>query len=134
MQFGQGRPGNGMNDKVDLSPLLLQTVKNLFQLSFRCNIAWQCQGGAQLVCKGSNEGASFVIQIGDAEFSAQTAEYFSTTIGDALVVGDAENNATLAGQIYHFSFHGGLIETQGSIISSSFSDCMVKVRKISEHA
>ena len=73
-------------------------VEHGLQLPGRFDVEWGGDGRAEALGQRLDMGSRLVIQPGDREFRARLAKGFRATVGNGMVVGDANHQALVARQ------------------------------------
>src|SRR6476646_932041 len=90
----QGFPrgeSDGMDEKIQLSPILFNACENGFELSRFAHVQGHDDWRLELLSKRLDMLFGFVVEIGDGEVCTQCAEGLCAAPGNGLVVGDADD-------------------------------------------
>jgi hypothetical protein len=80
----------------DSSPSLLQASKEGFDLGVVGNVTRQDQLRPEALCQRPNAALDAIADVGEGELGALTMESLSNLPGDAVIVGDADDEGVLA--------------------------------------
>src|SRR5271165_815414 len=114
-----------MEEEIQATPLLPNCSEHRVDLLRERNIAGQDEGGIDFSRKWFHQRLGLVIAVGDAEFGAGIAKVLSCGPSQAVLVGDADNQALAPRQIN--GFHDmpplpiGLADGQGPTRSLSLA-------------
>src|SRR5262245_49680783 len=95
MQRALWRESDRMQQEVELSPFLLDAVKNLLHLAIDGDVERQEQRGFQILGERLDVLLGLLVQIGDGEICPERAKGLCASPCDRLVVRDADHQ-TLA--------------------------------------
>ena len=98
MQVGGWRKGDGVQHEVKLSPALLKLRKHCFELAGLLHIERQDEVGFKLLGQRPDMRFGLGVEIGDGQRSAELVHDLGAAVGNALVVGNADDEAFFAGQ------------------------------------
>lgn len=88
-----------MQQEIEPAPVLLDAREHGLELARNAHVAGHDHRGTQRVGDRLHEGQRLLVEIGDGEFCARLPEGRGATGGDAVLVGDADDEASLAGKI-----------------------------------
>ena len=88
-----------MQQEVELAPVALDSREHSFELARDADVARHDDRGIQGLCDGLHEGKGLFVQIGDGEFRASLPEGVCASGCNAVLVGDAGDEASLAREI-----------------------------------
>ena len=98
VQIVGGCESDGMQQKVQLAPFCAYPLEYRLQLTRDAHIAGQQQFAAQGVGDRTDIRQRFVVQVGCREVGTCSEERARTASGDAGLIGNADDEAALAGQ------------------------------------
>ena len=95
-------PGDGMKEEIQPTPLLPDCSEQRVDLLRERNVAGKYEGGIDFSRKWFHKRLGLVIAVGEAEFGAGVAKVLSCGPSQAVLVGDADNEALAPHQIDGF--------------------------------
>ena len=104
-----GREGDGMDDEIELAPLLGDALEHRLHLAGRVHVERHEDRRFQLLRQRLDIFLCLLVEIGDGELGAERAEGLGAAPGDRVLVGDADDEAPLAFEELGFDDgdHGG---------------------------
>ena len=98
MQILLRRKRDGVERKIEHTPGLLYSLKHRFQLAGLVNVTGQEDGRSEFPRERLYIRLALLASIGDREFCTQGAECFGASVGNRMLVGDAENEPLFTGK------------------------------------
>ncbi|MNT38219.1 hypothetical protein D3C72_1744050 [compost metagenome] len=90
--------GDGVHHEVDLAPGFLDRGEHLFQLAVSLHVQRQDQRCGQAFGQRAHEFFRLLVEVGDGDFGALFPHDLGATVGDAVLVGDTDNQTAFAGE------------------------------------
>src|SRR5690349_9586944 len=96
MKVLAGGEGDGMEKKIEPAPALAQGVEDRLKLARLPEITGQDDVRAKAFRQRPDMGLRLFVEVGDREIRTHFTERPSAAVGDAVLVGDAHNEAALS--------------------------------------
>ena len=101
VQVVLGGEGDGVDKKVQSAPALADLFEYGFEFAGLFHVQWQDQRGAELFCQGADIAFRLGIHVSNGQIGTALMKGACTTVGDALIVGDPDNQAQFPAQAEH---------------------------------
>ena len=99
-----GGKGNRVQQEVQPPPARAQGVEDGFHLPVLLHVQGQLDGGLQLLCQRLDVGAGLLVQPGDGQLGPSGAEGARAAPGNAVLVGNADDQPLFAVQIKNHAY------------------------------
>jgi hypothetical protein len=99
MQILARSEGDRMQQEVEAAQVRPDALEDRFQLAGHLHVAWQHRIASQPIGDDAHKRLGFGVQIGRGKPRAAARESFSTARGDAVLIGDPEDQTALAAEI-----------------------------------
>lgn len=87
-----------MHGEVEPAPAGADRFEHRFEFTRVLDVAGQDQRTVQRLCERSHDQFGLVVEIGRREFGAHRMHHLRAAVGDAVLVGNAQNQSPLACQ------------------------------------